>query len=285
MRNRGVRRPGRSVLICAAMLVGGALSVLSGAVEMNALGHETPSTALRIGGGLVVAIFGGLLIFNFAWGMRVIAAMRRGDGVIARWTVPPRSVDAFRDTDRQLRRTEGDNDYRVPRKTPPGGLEVVFSADGVLIGDTFFGLASTGISRFTSVRLRQYNPPFIEFGTAMTSILKTTHVRVLHTAGVLRVPVTLAAEAQAGAVLKHYRDVIARRVIVKPDFWRWRIRLGLRVAAVSAIVAGIGFALRERNSELADVPLIMAVAGAVIGVGGLVLAFLAFLLERQQRGG
>jgi hypothetical protein len=285
MRNRGVRRPGRSVLICAAMLVGGALSVWSGVADMNALGHETTSTALRIGVGLLVAIIGGLMIFNFAWGMRVIAAMQGGRDVIARWTVGPHSVDSFRDADRERGRTEGDNDYRVPRRTPGGGLQVVFSADGVLIGDTFFGLASTGLSRFTGVRLRRGNPPFIEFGTRMTAVTQVTHVRVLNTAGVLRVPVAPDAEAQAAGVVRHYGDVIERRVIVKPDFWRWRMRLGLWVAVVSAVAAGIGFGLAHRSSELSEVPLVMAVGGVIFGLGGLLLAFLAFMLERFQRRG
>ena len=285
MRNRGVRRPGRSVLICAAMAIGGSLSVWSGAAEMNALGHETPSTALRIGVGLLAAILGTLFLFNFVWGMRVIAAMRRGRDVIARWTVPAQTFDRFREIDRQLGTTERDNDYRVPRRTPARGMDVVFSTDGVLIGDTFFGLASTGLSRFTHVWVRPSNPPVIEFGTMLTSVVAEPHARLHRSAGVLRVPVARDAHAEAGRVIRHFEDVIARRVIVKPGFWRRRIRLGLGAAAVFAIAAGIGFALRERNSELGNVPLVLAVAGVIFAIGGLLLALIAFSLHVKQHRG
>jgi hypothetical protein len=229
-----------------------------------------------------VGILGTLFLFNFVWGWRIITAMRAGRDVIARWTVDPASFERFRQVDGQIGRTEGDNDYRASKQTSPHGVEVIFSTDGVLIGDTFFGLASTGLGRFKSIGLRALDPPVLEFGTVMTGVINTTHVRMVHTHGALRVPVAKDALAQASAVQRHFQDVLARRTVVKPNFWRLRVRIGIAVAVLSFLAAGVGVALREQNSELANVPLVLAVGGVVLGMGGLVLAILARTFQWKQ---
>lgn len=282
MRNRGLRRPGRSALICAAVAAGGAISVWSGVADMDAFDLETAVMDGRIGLGFIAASLGTLFFFNFFWAMRVVGALRSGRGVIERWTVDPATFDRFREADRQLGRTERGNDYRLPKKTPRQGVEVIFSADGVLIGDTFFGLASTGVSRFNHVAYRPLDPPVLEFGTVTSRLVNTTQVKLIHDRGVLRVPVAPEALIEAFRVRRHFEDVIARRVIVKPHFWRLRIRIGMGVALLSFVAAGVGFALREQNSELQNIPLVLAVAGTVLGLAGLVLAFLAWSFRQKQ---
>ena len=285
MRNRGVRRPGLSVLICLAMAVGGALSVLWGAGRMSALGHETPATAAAIGLGLFAGLMGLLLLFNFLWALRLVGALRRGEGVIARWTVAPATFELFRDREEQLRAVGDDNDYRVPRQTPAAGLEILFSEDSVLIGDTFFGLASTGMSRFRGVSLLPGSPSCLAFQTVMTGATNLSTIRIYHVPGTLRIPIAHNAGAAAARVLAHYQDVIGRRTIVKPDFWRRRVRWGLTAALVAGLIAAAGFALEAADAELGVVPLVMAVAGAVSALGGLVLALLASSIGRFQREG
>lgn len=285
MRNRGVRRPGLSVLISLAMAAGGALSVLWGATRMNALGHETNATALAIGLGLFVGLIGLLFLFNFLWAMRLAAALRRGEGIIARWTVAPATFELFRDRERALRAGGDDNDYRLPRKTPPAGLDILFSRDSVLIGDTYFGLSSAGLSRFRGVRMLPGSPDCLAFETVMTGVSNLSTVRVYHVPGTLRIPIAHDAGAAAAKVLAHYQDVIGRRTIVKPDFWRRRVRWGLVAALIAGLVSAAGFALEAGDAELGEVPLVMAVAGAVSAVGGLVLALLAAAIGRFQREG
>jgi hypothetical protein len=103
--------------------------------------------------------------------------------------------------------------------------------------------------------------------------------------GILRVPIARDAPDQAAKVLTHYEDVMARRTIVKPNFWRIRIKIGLIGAAVSASAAAIGFSLSGMNDALANVPLVLAAAGTMFALGGLVLAFLAWMfLMRQHEG-
>ncbi|MHA6684763.1 hypothetical protein [Mesorhizobium sp. A556] len=95
-------------------------------------------------------------------------------------------------------------------------------------------------------------------------------------------PVDANARAQAAAVLRHFQDVIVRRVIVKPDFWGLRIRIGLIAAVLFFLTAGVGFALRERNDELSNVPLILAVSGVALGVAGLILAVIDRSFRQRQ---
>jgi protein-S-isoprenylcysteine O-methyltransferase Ste14 len=285
MRNRGLSRPGLNALICVAMVLGGALSIWTGASDMNALGYETNWTAMRIALGILAVVLGSVFLFNFVWGMRVVGAFKRGDGVIARWTVAPAAFDQFRAFDRTLKGTAEDNDYRVPKVTPPAGVDVAFSADGVLVGDTFFGLASSGLIRFNGVRLRQSSPPCLEFGTVMTQAVAQPTMRVYNWQGILRVPIADDAHDVAAKVQRHYEDVIARRIIVNPQFWRTRIKIGLVGAVVFIAIAAVGFSLSDMNEELAQAPLIMAVAGTMFAIGGLILALLAWLFEMRQRNG
>ena len=285
MRNGGIRRPGRSVLICLAMAVGGALAVLWGATTMNATGEETGWTATAIALGLLIGIFGFIFLFNFLWAMRVVAAIRRGEGVIARWTVTPAEVERFREADRQLRAARDRNDYRLPRRIPAAGLEVLFTQDSVLVGDTYFGLATAGISRFRGVRRLAGDPESLQFDTVLTSVSSISAVHVYHIPGRLRIPIAGDAAVPAARVLEHYQDVVARRTIVKPDFWRRRVRWGLIGATIGALLSATGFALQAAKAELDMIPLGMAVIGAVVVVAGLILALLASALGRFQRRG
>lgn len=100
---------------------------------------------------------------------------------------------------------------------------------------------------------------------------------------VVRAPIATTATAGAKRVLEHYRDVLARRTIVKPDFYPSRVRFGLIAAAVSAAVFVAGMGLEMAGISLGVTTLVMAVAGAVVCIGGLVLAALAYILGLKQR--
>lgn len=217
--------------------------------------------------------------------MRPVGAMRRGEGVIARWTVPPAQFDDFRTSEAAHKAAGRRNDYKVPRKTPAEGVEIVFTAKAVLIGDTFFGLARDGIARFTGARVASGNPPCLAFATAMTvGRTGSAGVHFQTYTGELRVPIARTAQAAARAVLDHFRAVAERRTVVNPRFWPLRIRIGLGTALVAGLVCAGGFALNAAGAKLGIIPLVMAVAGAIIGLGGLVLAFIAWRIHAQRRG-
>ncbi|MEQ8935576.1 MAG: hypothetical protein RIE56_07275, partial [Amphiplicatus sp.] len=151
-----------SFRLCAAATVAAAGSIIWGVLEMNALGRETPATAAAIGVAIPVLVIGFAMALNFRWAARIMARMKRGEGIIARWTILPSEIEAFR-TAEAGRKGESHNLYRVPKSLPPEGIEVIFSEDAAMIGNAFFGLSVTGIVRFKSVSARAGNPLCIEF--------------------------------------------------------------------------------------------------------------------------
>lgn len=280
--SNAIRHPRRNALICVGLAVAGALSLTWGVWRMTSLGHETTATALSIAVGGLVGFFAGLMAVNFFWAERVMARMKAGEGVIARWTVPPALFDRFRQADHDLRPTEGPGDYRPPRVTPPEGVEVVVSSDAVMIGDVWFGLTKVGIARFEGVTYRPGEAPMLVFDTVITLVSSGTSFSTRNMRGVLRVPVAAHAPDQVEAALTHYRAVLDGRVRSKPGFYRRRIKLGLISAGLGLIVFIAGFGLRGAPGLPAELPVGLSVGGAIVGLAGLILAAIAWLLDQKE---
>lgn len=274
--------PGLNMGICVTGVVLAALSIWWGVAEMNALGHETTASGLKIGIAIPVGVICFFMFFNFLWGARVLAAMRRGEKVIGRWTVTPAEAEAFRADDKRRADLGYDNDYKLPKKIPPGGIEVIFTDNAVAVGGTYFGLVTTGMFRFEGVQMLPDNPLALEFGTVMTTMAGGNTVRVYRTRGLLRVPVSRAGRGEAVKVLDHFSAVDQRKKLVNPNFYGRRIRWGLIAAPLFFLMAATGFALNAAGVE-GIVPLLMAVTGVIAGIGGLVLAFIAWVLHMKQR--
>jgi hypothetical protein len=285
--NAGVRRPDRSARICLALLVVSVIALVSGILAMNSAGAETAFSGIAIALGLLGSSIFFFLLLNFVWGMRVFDAIKRGENVVARWTVPADEFDRFRENEAGHAAIGHPNDYKPPRSTPPGGVEVIFAKDGMIIGDTFFGLATTGLSHFRQVGIVPGDPLCLGFQTAlMTGRQQSSGTPAFSTVlSLLRIPVANSAHPEAKAVLDHYIAALAGQVVVKPDFWPRRIRWGLWAALVCAIVSATGFGLEALDADFGVLPVILAVSGAVAAIGGLILAFLAWsFAERQRRG-
>ncbi len=282
MRNRGLSNPGLNMGICVAGVVLSALSILWGVAEMDALGHETTASGLKIGIAIPVGVICFFMFFNFLWGYRLIAAMRRGEKVIGRWTVTPEEAEAFRADDKRRGDAGYDNDYKLPKKIPPGGIEVIFTDSAVLVGGAYFGLVTTGMFKFEGVQMLPDNPLALEFGTVMTTFAGGNSVRVYRATGLLRVPVSRAGRDEAVKVLGHFSAVDQRRTLVNPNFYVRRIRWGLIAAPLFFLMAAMGFGLNEAGVQ-GVVPLLMAVTGVIAGIGGLVLAMLAWVMHMKQR--
>lgn len=285
--NAGVRNPRRSVLICAGLLAASVAVLVFGIARMILAGAETQLSTFSIVLGAVGSIAFFFLLLNFTWGMRVIAAIRRGENVIARWTVPAEAVDRFRRNEANHAAEGHPNDYKLPGRTPPQGLEVIFATDGVVIGDTFFGLATTGLANIRQAGIVPGEPLCLGFRTSITTgrIQSSGTPRIRNVLGLLRIPVADSAHAQAKTVLDHYIAALAGQVVVKPDFWHRRIRWGLWAAVVSAVVAAAGFSLAALGADLGELPLILAVSGTVAAIGGLLLALIAWGNAGRQRQG
>lgn len=105
------------------------------------------------------------------------------------------------------------NFYRPPRSIPVDGVEVIFSDIGVLIGDGYFSLSTTGGRRVESVRYIASNPPSIEFGMIMKTMARTSSAttNTYRTGETLRVPVAAGSTQQATMVIQRYQALIDRR--------------------------------------------------------------------------
>lgn len=284
--NAGVRNPGRNVRICLALLAASVITLVSGLLAMTSPGAET-AAVFAIILGVLGCIFFFLVLLNFVWGMRVFNAIKRGENEIARWIVPADEFDRFRQNEKGHAASGHLNDYKPPRSTPPEGIEVIFATDGMIIGDTFFGLATTGLSHFRQAGIVPGDPLCLGFQTALISgrAASTGTPTLTTTLGLLRIPVANSAHPEAKAVLDHYVAALAGQVVVKPDFWPKRSRWGLRAAAIAAIVSATGFGLEAAEADVGDLPVILAVSGAVVAIGGLALAFIAWVWgDRQRRG-
>jgi hypothetical protein len=281
----GLRNPRRSVRICIAMLVVGIAGILWGIYEMNRLGGaETGGTATAIGVGLLLTILGALFLFNFLWAVRLTEAMQRGENIVARWTVPPQTLEEFREDEEQRKKAGRPNDWKVPRKIPAQGLEVIFSPTAVMIGDTFFGLSKGGLARFTSIQTVPGNPLSIGFGMAMTTGRSTSTGATLTTIhSELRIPIARMASAEASKVIAYYTSVDRGETIARPGFWALRVKIGLWGAGIGAASFAIGMALNALKVDLGLLPLFMAVIGGVIVPFGLLLAFLAWRIGEGEK--
>lgn len=98
--NAGVRRPDRNVRISLALLLASVTALVAGIIAMRSAGAESTASATAIALGLLGTIIFSFMLANFVWATRVFAAIKRGQNVIARWTVP---ADAFDRRDRARR--------------------------------------------------------------------------------------------------------------------------------------------------------------------------------------
>jgi len=280
--NPGVRNPRRNFLMCVGVTLVAWAFVAWGAYEMRVEEEETVGSALKVGLGLLPAILGPAAIYNFWRGMRVFAAIRRGENEIGRWVVTAAELAEFGliDNARNLYGGQYFNVWARPRELPPSGLEIIFVADAVLVGDTYFALVTTGMFKFTRVGMLSEGPPTIEFVTVTTW---ANRFSVRTSVGVLRLPVSRLG-ADGAKVLEHYRRVLSREIIVNEGFYRGRMRFGLIAAPICFAVAAAGFVVKSigagNDSGALSGPLIGM--GLVFGTAMLILALVAWLLRRAQ---
>ena len=284
MFSAGIRNPRRSVLICVAITLAAWAVIAWGVFEMQAAGQETQSSGMKIGLALLPAILAPLMALNFWRGMKLFAAIRRGEKQITRWTVTAAELAEFTASDKARNALRGDNcnDWTPPREPPPAGIEVIFVTDGVLVGDTHFALVTTGLFRFSGVRMLIEGPPVIAFRT-FTTYANRFGTRT--TGGELRIPVSRFAGDEVIKVVAHFEGVGAGKIIANPDFYRRRMRFGLTAAPIFLAIAAVGFVLgpNDVSDGSVSIPSLMVITGIVFSVAALVLALAAGLLDRAQR--
>jgi hypothetical protein len=283
MLSNGIRNPQRSLFIAAAITLAAWISLALGIWEYQATGVESVRSGLMIALAILPAAIGPLLVWNFWSAIHIMYALRRGEGVLARWRFPAEQYSGFvaEDDKRSSLGIEFANEWTPPQVPPPDGIDVIFGRDRVLVHDTYFPLGLYGPFRFVKVGIVPHSPLSLEFVTISTAVTGGTTTNIRRTPGVLRLPLDRADSAEAALVVQHYRDVLAGRATFDPEFYLRRMRIGLIGAAIFLPIVGIGYVL-EHFGGYGDAPLVAMIFGGIFGGAALVLAGLAWWLQASR---
>lgn len=209
MRDRGITRPGLKAAIAAGLALAGATAMVWGAWTLQEPAEQPSIARVARNIGFVVLLVGVLAAANYLYAHALMRKLRRGDGIIARWTVPPATFAQFREIERGRKKRR--NNWRMPRKDWSGGLPVIFGPDAVLVGDSWFRLSSKGLTRFTYVRIERDRVPSVEFSMTLTvPAAGATVQRTARYRGHLRVPIAENAGVEAARVVAHFQTMLAR---------------------------------------------------------------------------
>jgi len=203
MRDRGISSPGTKSWITGTLAVGGAAALIWG------LQSPDPAWQLAVAAktlGAVVLVIALLMTANYLYAQSLIGKMRRGEDVIGRWTVEPDSFAKFREIERARKTSK--NSWRVPGKDMPEGLEVIFTRQSVLVGNTWFRLAAKGMTRFYHAGIENDVVPSIGFSMRLTIAGAGSLHQTARYTGHLRVPIADGAAVEAARVVQYFRGLV-----------------------------------------------------------------------------
>lgn len=203
MRDRGISSPGIKLWITSALALGGAAALI--------WSLQSPDSALQPAAaaktlGTIVLVITLLMTANYLYTQSLIGRMRRGEDVIGRWTVASDTFAKFREIER-ARKTRKNN-WRVPRKDMPEGLEVIFTRQSVLVGNTWFRLAAKGVTRFANARIENDVVPSVEYSMRLTIAGAGTLSQTARYKGHLRVLIADNAAVEAARVVEYFRGLV-----------------------------------------------------------------------------
>lgn len=203
MRDRGISSPGTKSWIAGALALGGAAALIWGLQSPDPAWQ--PAVAAKTLG-TVVLVIALLMAANYLYARSLIGKMRRGEDVIGRWTVAPDAFAKFRDIER-ARKTRKNN-WRVPRKDMPEGLEVIFTRRSVLVGNTWFRLAAKGMTHFSNARIENDVVSSVEYSMRLTIAGAGSLHQTARYKGHLRVPIADGAAVEAARVVEYFRGLV-----------------------------------------------------------------------------
>lgn len=206
MRDRGITRPDYKAALWAALGIAGAAAFIWGSGQPPVPPGEASAGGFARSLGILALIVGSLASLNFLYACWLVGKMRRGEGVIASWTVSPAAFDRFRQAEKSRKRRR--NVWRMPWTDRPAGLPVIFTADSVLVGHSYFRLLTRGMSRFSFVRIESDGVRSVEFSMRMTVIGAGTLSQTARYRGHLRIPIADGAESEAARVVAHFKAAL-----------------------------------------------------------------------------
>lgn len=284
MPRKGWSRPVRHAAIAGAITLTAGIAIIVGIVIMEAQGGESTLSAALIGLGLFVFIMGCAVTFILVWSARVIARMRRGEGLLTRWTVSREELDRFRTADaaRSAHGPEYVSMWVPPKISPEEGLEVLVSPDAVLMGEDYVGLSTTGMQRFSAMKRIANAPASLEFLIHMSEPRGATVQRMVSLTKLLRVPTSASAPEAADTMQGHFERVLRREIIVNPHWWTVRIRIGLWAMGIGLAAALGGWAWPKFFADPDYIGQAVSGVGILVALGGLAVAYMASILRRAQ---
>ncbi|MDP3070951.1 MAG: hypothetical protein Q8N18_11725 [Opitutaceae bacterium] len=127
--------------------------------------------------------------------------LKRGEGVLATWTVAPEQWARFGASSREwdTRPGIGSNTVDLAQAAEAGGILITVSDNALLVGRDFYSLEK-------STKVRVYDT-WMEFNTYNPGSAKTSGRHLIQ-----RVPVAPGAEASARRIAQHYTQVYAAAV-------------------------------------------------------------------------
>jgi hypothetical protein len=276
----GVIHPRRALWLALLLSFGGLGLVLQGfeAVQQGVPNARAVAAVL----GALLVLFGLPMAWNFWCAGKIAGALAAGQGVIASWHVAPALVRRFRTAEASARTTSM---WRARAQHEAEGLTVAFAPESILVGDRL--LPSAGMQALRVVAVAEGDPPVLaltlQTHTAIGGRRRRSRVVTSH----LRVPAPDVRMAES--VRAYYQRVLSGEVVIAPRRWTWRFRLGLVMLIGGAVAAGLGFSLAALTDFRADgslglLPMILAIAGPLVGAGGLVLTLAARSFQREQFG-
>ncbi|WP_270936927.1 hypothetical protein [Falsiroseomonas oryzae] len=280
-----MRRPALKAVLWFALAGLGALALL----PMEALQARFGDWVLLAGVPAVAAIpFGlvfGLMAALSAFGE---ARLRRGGGVIARWSLDPAAWDDFRSFDamRTAQHPSLQNDF-TPQPAAGRAVEVLFGRKQVIVDGSYHPLRRWAVPELRSVGWLQPQgaPECLEFGLAYP---RGRYGGVILMS--LRIPVPLAARRDGVRVFEHFLARAPKHRVGLAYRRPWLvIGWGVALTVLSLLASAGGVVLaevwrpREAGEEESVVPMLLQLGGIIAAIGAAVFTVIIVLATRPWR--
>ncbi|MGA9581344.1 MAG: hypothetical protein WBR13_05180 [Allosphingosinicella sp.] len=268
-----MRNPGRKAIygILCILLTGAILWLLPPGFMDDPESIPTLATTMAL---FMLGVSGVYLLLSGSYRALRMKSLLAGEGVIARWQVPPDVWTRFRtigleDTGVRIPNLRG-LDFIPRRTTPSAGVTIVAGDHGAIIDDCYYGFSRRGIDSLEHAGMTLTEPRCIAL--VIARIANETRINKW----LLLLPVAPGAEDQARRAFLHYSGRVAERrdlrAIAAANPRTARRVLGV-ILGLSIACAAAGFYLRSIG-DTGDVSAGLAIAGIMVGLATLFLGWL-----------
>ncbi len=274
-----MRKPKRKLWIGLAIALAGVVLAYLGASGHERDGERAIWITLLLVGLLSTPIALGMSLYA-ALHIVGIARLKRGDGLLAKWSLTASEWDTFRKLDEA--RSASDfrltNELSLGRKPQHESVDVLVGKTSALIGDSYHVLRKWGIPGIYAVDLVPLNPAIdaIEFRISYPR----RGVAPLQIS--LRIPFPVRFQAEGQKVHRHFAPMLVPKTAIALRNPKYTIRAASVVAVIcgTAFAWGIWRATTGHDDEIAAQ--IAALVGGLVGLSALILAIAAFAMSRRR---